>query len=166
VKRLAAGIAAAAAAGALFLFWPTDSRRVAARWEKAQGLIEKDGAETRIESFTRVGHLVALFGPGFAVFAAPYEGTITDAQQLAAVVAAYREGAERIEVSDSGREIVVHADRGTADLTTTVEVSGKRGGGPGRERFRVRVAWREDAGEWWIQELEILEVLDAWGLPF
>lgn len=57
-------------------------------------------------------------------------------------------------------------ENGTAELVTTVTVDGIRGGGPGRERFRVRVAWREDEGTWSIQELEILQVLDSSGLFF
>ena len=49
-------------------------------------------------------------------------------------------------------------------MSAIVLITGERGGGPGRERFRVRVAWREDEGIWRIQELEIVEVLEDRGL--
>jgi hypothetical protein len=167
VRRILLVVAAAAlAAWAAYRLWPSEERRVAARWERAQELLEKNGTESQLDALARVRGLTEMFAPGFAVFAAPYEGTITDRQQLAAIVASYRAGARRIEISDSGRAIEVHSERETADLTSTVDVVGLRAGGPGRERFRIRVALRKDAGKWWIQELEILEVLETTGLLF
>lgn len=113
-------------------------------------------------AFGKVRDVVALFAPGFAISARPYEGTITDAQQLAGIVHRYRDRASRIAVSDSDREIERFENR-TAEMTAVVQVDGDRGG-PGRERFRVRVAWREDDGVWRVQELEIVEVLEDRGL--
>ena len=82
-----------------------------------------------------------------------------------AVVDRYRASAERITVSDSEVEIQLRPNA-TADMTAVVEAVGLRPGGPGRERLRIRVAWREDDGVWRIQELEVLEVLDSSGLFF
>ena len=147
-----------------WLWWGSDRRRIQARFDEAITLFEKSGAETQLEAFARVRGIVGLFAPGFVAMARPYEGTITDAQQLAGIVASYRASAERIAVADAGRELVLRPQNATAELTTTVTVDGVRDGGPGRERFRLRVAWREDAGVWRIQELEILEVLDGAGL--
>lgn len=149
-----------------WLWSGSDRRRVNARFDEAISLFEKSGAESQLDAFARVRGIVGLFGPGFVAMARPYEGTITDAQQLAGIVASYRSSAERISIGDSGREVVLRSDNATAELTTTVTVDGERGGGPGRERFRLRVAWRKDDGEWRIQELEILEVLDTTGLFF
>jgi hypothetical protein len=167
VRRIAILVATAAlAVWGVSRLWPSETRRVAARWERALELVEKRGRESQLDALARVRGMTELFAPGFAVFAAPYEGTITDRQQLAAIVASYRAGAERIEISDSGRQIEVHPERETADLVATVDVVGLRGGSPGRERFRVRVALRKDAGKWWIHELEILEVLETSGVLF
>ena len=149
-----------------WLWWGSDRRRIHARFDRAEELFAKSGEESQLDAFARVRGIVALFAPGFVVMARPYEGTVTDAQQLAGLVASYRGSAQRIAVGDSGRELVLRAANGTAELTTTVTVDGVRGGGPGRERFRVRVAWRKDDGDWRIQELEILEVLDSSGLFF
>ena len=81
------------------------------------------------------------------------------------VVDRYRGSAETIAVSDSDVELALRPNA-TADMTAVVEAVGLRPGGPGRERLRLRVAWREDEGEWRIQELEVVEVLDSSGLFF
>lgn len=149
-----------------WLWWGSDRRRIHARFDQVEQLFAKGGAESQLDAFARVRGIVGHFAPGFVVMARPYEGTITDAQQLAGIVASYRGSSERITVTDAGRQLELRPENATAELTTTVTVDGVRGGAPGRERFRVRVAWRKDEGAWRIQELEILEVLDTSGLFF
>lgn len=144
-------------------WWHSDERRILARWQEAQELFEKSGPEDQLTAFGRVRSITELFAPGFVVSARPYEGTIAGAQELAAIVHRYRDGARTIEIADGERELELY-DNATALLTATVRVAGERAGGPGRERFRVRVAWRGDEGIWRISELEILEVLEDPGL--
>lgn len=150
----------------VWLWWASDRRRIHARFDEVEALFAKAGPEGQVDAFVRVRGIVALFAPGFVVQARPYEETLTDAQQLAGIVAAYRASAERIVVTDSGRELTLRAENATAELTTAVRVDGVRAGAPGQERFRVRVAWRKDDGVWRIQEFEILEVLETSGLFF
>jgi hypothetical protein len=159
-------LAALVAAGvAIALWWGSDRRRILARFEVLQGAIEKSGPEGALD---RLGHARAvsdLFADGFVILAQPYEGTIADRQQLMGVVDRYRGSAETIAVSDSDVVLALRPNA-TADMTAVVEAVGLRPGGPGRERLRLRVAWREDEGEWRIQELEVVEVLDSSGLFF
>jgi len=165
VKRVVAALVVVVAAWAAWSWWRSDERRIAARWRGALDAFEKRGPEDQLTSFGKVRDVVALFAPGFAISARPYEGTITDTQQLAGIVHRYRDGAARISVSDADRDIELFENR-TAEMTAVVQIDGDRGGGPGRERFRVRVAWREDDGVWRVQELEIVEVLEDRGLLF
>ncbi len=153
-------------AAGLWHWWPSDRRRLGARFDEVLGRFEKRGDESQLEAFASVRGVVSTFAPGFVVMARPYGGTITDAQSLAAIIHSYRDSATRVQVSDSGREIEVQSARGTATMTSTVTVDGTRGGTPGRERLRVRISWRKDDGVWRIQELEILEVLDTTGIFF
>lgn len=163
--RLVALLALAAILGGLFYWWRSDRRRIVAQFEALQDELEKRGEEG---TFDRLGHargVSEIFAEGFVILAQPYEGTIQDRQQLMAVVDRYRASAERITVSDSEVEIQLRPNA-TADMTAVVEAVGLRPGGPGRERLRIRVAWREDDGVWRIQELEVLEVLASSGLFF
>lgn len=163
--RLIALVLLSAILVALFFWWTSDRRRIVAQFEALQEALEKSGEEG---TFDRLGHargVSEVFADGFVILAQPYEGTIADRQQLMAIVDRYRASAERIAVSDSDVEVQLRPNA-TADMTAVVEAVGMRPGGPGRERLRIRVAWREDAGVWRIQELEVLEVLDSSGLFF
>jgi len=163
--RLLALLVLAAILVGLGLWWTSDRRRIAAQFEALQEGLEKSGEEG---TFDRLGHardVAEIFADGFVILAQPYEGTIADRQQLMAIVDRYRGSAERITVSDAEVEIQLRPNA-TADMSAVVEAIGLRPGGPGRERLRIRAAWREDGGVWRIQELEVLEVLDRSGLFF
>lgn len=161
MKRIAVAAALLVAAVAVWSWWSSDRRRLAARLDEVVELFEKSGPEDQLTSFGRTRAIVELFAPGFVVLAKPYEGTVTDRQQLAAIVQRYRDGSERIDVSDSERAFEIDAARGVAESAALFAISGGRGGG--NERFRARVAWARIDGEWKIQELEILEVLEPGG---
>jgi hypothetical protein len=163
-KRLLAGLAGIVALAALWSWWASDRRRISARLDEVESLFDKSGPEDQLTAFGRTRHIVAAFAPGFVVQARPYEGSISDLQQLAGVVQGYRESSSRIDVHDSGRATTVDSKRGTAETTTVFALAGDRGAGPGTERFRARIAWVELDGEWKIQEFEILEVLERGGM--
>jgi hypothetical protein len=166
VKKIVAVGAVVAVLAGLWAWWTSERRRLGARLDEIEALFEKSGPEDQLASFGRARRIVALFAPGFVASARPYEGSISDAQQLAAVVLRYRDGAERIEVGDREREVELDSARGTAATTAVFAVTGVRAGGPGGERFRARVAWIRIDGEWRIQEFEVLEVLEGSLLGF
>jgi hypothetical protein len=161
VKRLAIAAALLAALAALWVWWSSDRRRLAARLDQVVELFEKSRAEDQLTSFGKTRAIVELFAPGFVVLAKPYQGSITDRQQLAAIVQSYRDGSERIDISDSERSFEIDAARGVAESAALFAVSGGRGGGG--ERFRARIAWARIEGAWRIQEFEIVEVLEPGG---
>jgi hypothetical protein len=163
--RLLVSVALLAAIAAVALWWTSDRRRVLAQFEALQSAIEKSGGEGTLDRVSHARAVSELFADGFVILAEPYEGTIEDRQQLMAIVDRYRESAQTIAVSDSEVEVELRPND-TADLRAVVEAVGMRPGGPGRERLRLRIAWRQDEGTWRIQELEVLEVLDTSGLFF
>ena len=150
---------------AAYRWWTSDRRQILAAFEEMQEAVEKSGEEGALDRLAHARAVGERFADGFIISAQPYEGEITERQQLMAVVDRYRSSASTIRVDDSEVELTLR-ENATADLTAVVEAVGIRPGGPGRERFRIRVAWRRDDGVWRIQELEILEVLDSSGLFF
>lgn len=163
--RLLAVAALAVILVALVFWWTSDRRRILAQFEALQGAIEKHSSEGALDRLAHARDVSQLFADGFVILAQPYEGTIADRQQLMGVVDRYRGSAETIAVSDSEVEVTLR-ENATADLTAVVEAVGMRPGGPGRERLRLRIAWRKDDGVWRIQELEVLAVLETSGLFF
>jgi hypothetical protein len=160
VKRIFIAAALLVALVVFWSWWSSDRRRLAARLDEVVELFEKSRAEDQLTSFGKSRAIVELFAPGFVVLAKPYEGSITDRQQLAAIVQTYRDGSERIDISDSERSFEIDAARGVAESAALFAVSGGRGGG---DRFRARIAWARIDGTWRIQEFEIVEVLEPGG---
>ncbi|KAB2966398.1 MAG: hypothetical protein F9K18_05670 [Thermoanaerobaculia bacterium] len=166
VKRLVAAAVLVTALAGIWIWWTSDRRRLNARLDEIESLFEKSGPEDQLTSFGRTRQIVAMFAPGFVASARPYEGAITDSQQLAAIVMRYRDGSERIEIGDREREVAIDSPRGTAETTAVFAVKGSRGGGPGGETFRARIAWMRTDGVWKVQEFEVLEVLEGSLLGF
>jgi hypothetical protein len=163
---LGAAAAIAAALVGLFMVWrwySGDERRIAAEFDALLASVEKSGPESQLDRLGHARDFAERFARDFRVSAKPYEGTITDRQQLMAIVDGYRSGAESVAARGVDREIKVR-DNGTAELYARVELDGAYGGGPGRERFRVRLGWVLEEGDWKIAEAEIVERLESSGL--
>ncbi len=144
-------------------WWTSEERRLGRSLARLEAAVEKRGPESELARFAKARELVELFAPGFVIYARPYEGTITDRQQLAAVVDRYRATATRIAVRDRERHLELR-ENGTAEMTCVLTVDGLRESGPGREAMRVRIGWVREAGSWRVLEFEILEVLESSGL--
>ena len=158
MRRLAPAIGILAVLAGAWLWWSSDERRLARRLDELVREFEKEAPEDQLTSFGHTRRIVGMFAPGFLVLARPYEGSVSDLQQLAAIVQRYRDSSERIEIDDARREIAIDAARGTAESSALFAISGARGGAG--ERFRARIAWVRLDGVWMIQEVEILEVLE------
>lgn len=162
LRKLLAAVAIVAIAVGAWSWWTSDRRRLSARIDEMVSLFEKSAPEDQLTAFGRTRQIVALFAPGFVILARPYEGTITDRQQLAAVVQRYREGRSTIEVADAERSIEIDSGRGTAETSAVFSLSAGAGGGV--ETFRARIGWVRVEGEWLVHEVEILEVIERGGV--
>jgi hypothetical protein len=161
--RLAAAVALALALGFAWRWWASAERRLDRAFDALLASVAKDGPENQLDRLGHARDFAERFARDFVVSAKPYSGTLTDRQQLMGVVDGYRSGAERVSAVGTDREWTLR-DNGTADLYALVELDGASRGGPGRERFRVRIAWVEEDGEWRIAEAEVLERLESSGL--
>ncbi len=153
MQRLVAALVVAVLAITGWAWWSSDRRRLAARLDEIRSWLEKSGPEDQLTSFGNTRRIVEAFAPGFVVLARPYEATITDRQQLAAVVQRYRDGADTIRIGATGREFRVDPTTGTAESSAHFAVSGQ--GLAGGDRFDARIAWVRIDGEWQIREFEI-----------
>lgn len=157
-RRLLALLLVALALAALFTWWRSDRRRIRARLDDAIEQVSKSGEEDQLTAFGKMRRLVALFAPGFLVLATPYEGSISDPQELAGVVAAYRAGVAELHFVARERSLTLDAARGTADMALVLEALSVDDAGPSRQTYRFRISWMREQGVWWIQEAELLEV--------
>jgi hypothetical protein len=156
-RRPLALLLVAALLTAAWFWWRSDRRRIGARLDEAIGAVSKSGDEDQITAFGKMRRLVGLFATGFVVLARPYEGSLSDPQELAAVVASYRARVTELHFVVRERRLSVDSARGTADMGLVLDSISVGGDGPSRRTFRFRLAWLRERGEWWIQEAELVE---------
>lgn len=157
-RRLIALLLLAVVLVVSFVWWRSDRRRLASRLNEAIEQVSKEGPEDQLTTFGKMRRLVGLFAPGFVVLGGAYEGSISDAQQLAGVVASYRSTVSELRFVVRHRTLELDATRGTAQMLLTLDSISRGEGGPSHESYRFRIAWVRNDGEWWIQEVELLEV--------
>lgn len=142
-----------------------DRARIERRLDRLLRACEKSGPDSPLSLLERSRTLADSFAPGFVVSARPYEGSITDTRELAGVVQRYRSTARTVRVTTSESRLELE-EGGTAEMSAVFAVRGDRGAGPGAERFRARLFWVREGGEWRIREFEIVEVIESSGLFF
>lgn len=161
-RRLGWAAAVAVAVALLFAWrwWESDERRIHRAFDGLLASVERAGEETTLERLGHARDFAGRFANGFLVSARPYEGTITDRQQLMAIVDGYRAAAQRVRASGGERTLELRTN-GTADIYSVITLDDGRAG---RERFRVRISWIREDGEWKVFEAEILERIETSGL--
>ena len=155
-RFLILGLLLAVLVGAI-AYWRSDRRRILSRLGAAEAAMAKAGGEDQLTSFGKVRDVVDLFAPGFLVTAQPYEGSISDRQELAAVIHGYRSPLVRLKVTHSGLSLRIDRARGTAEMGLVVTAVFDRGDGPQQQQFRFRLGWMKDSGTWMVHDCELLE---------
>ena len=163
MKRIIAVVGVLAVAVSGWLWWRSDERRIGRALERLERACEKEGPEGALSLLGRTQTILDAFAPGFRVSARPYEGTLTDARELAGVIHRYRALSDRIRVRDAERRIEVQPN-GTAEMSALFAVDGSGDGRKGRESFRAQLYWVEVDGDWKIREVEVVEVVERSGL--
>ena len=166
-QRLRVPVAIGVVLVAAFFAWrhyASPERRVLARLDALMKQLSKEGGESQLVAAATARGVADFFASGFFVRADPYEGQLEDARDLTGAVMRFRGAGERIEAAASDTEVLVDETAGTAIVHFVGNVTLDAGRGPARESWRVRSLWVEDADEWKIAELELLEQLEAGGL--
>jgi hypothetical protein len=161
--RAAVVVGVLVAGWAAWSWWSSPQRRLYRRLDALAGQLEKDGNESALAAAASAQGVLDFFAPGFLVRARPYEGELRDRQELAGAVMRLRGTARKLSIAISDRQATFGPGERTAELLYVAGVTLDRGGGPGRETWRVRSLWIEDRGEWRISELELLAPLEGGG---
>ncbi|HVS02772.1 MAG TPA: hypothetical protein VMT16_08390 [Thermoanaerobaculia bacterium] len=151
----------AAVLATLWAQWHSPQRRILRRLAALEEALEKDGPEDQLATLGRGREITRFFAPGFLILAAPYEGRISSPQELVGAVHRLRSAGTTVAVDFRDVEIEVRRANDTADMGLEATVAIDLGDGEGRESYRGRLQWVEEEGQWLIQQVEILEVLEG-----
>ena len=154
---LAAGILTWAALRLL----PSDARRINARLDELASLVEKTAGEGQLVGAGKGRKIGELLTPSFEIVITPYGERVTDRGELLRLSLAYRSGTSTVDADFRDRRLEIGPAGRTATLETVAVLSGRDGEIPRREAYRVTIAWRLDGGQWLIERLEVLEVLEG-----
>lgn len=153
------------AAWALFGWWGSDERRIKRRVKRLQRLVSKNIGEGNLASLNRAREITEIFADSFDFEAEQFDFRSRDRQSLAAGIHSYRSRAESIGVrlGDWQLDLDKPSRRATLHVTTDFVTSFRDI--TGREAYRWQVNWLEREGEWRIDYVRLLEVIDdpSWG---
>lgn len=149
---------------ALWLWSQGDERRIDRNLKRIQKLVAKGPGESRFEGLRRAQEITGLFADSFAVEAEPLDFASRDRRSLAAGIHQYRSFSSQISMRIRDREHSVDGRLGRATTYLTAEFLTSLGDAlTGREIYRLQINWVEQAGDWRIDYVRLLEVIESPG---
>jgi len=150
------------AAGALYGFygwWTSDERQLRRQLGELEASIEKSGEESNLAAVDRARRLTGLLAERFTVVLEPYAGSVSDRGELQRLFFAYRSGYDTISADFDAEEIEIDPVARIANMKVEAVLLGQRkGGGPGREGYRLVLRWVENGGDWQLERVELAEI--------
>ncbi len=125
-----------------------------------QELVAKRPGEKRLEGLRRARDVTRFFDEGFDVEAEQLGFNSSDRQSLAAGIHQYRSSSDRIGVRFLDKEHFVDENLGRATTHLTAEFLTGLVDLTGREAYRLQINWVESSGEWRIDYVRLLEVIE------
>lgn len=142
--------------------WASEERRLLRRLDALAENLSRQPGESDLEAAARSRALGTFFADPFSVEVAPIAAEVSDRDRLAQLAFGYRRSRERIGVDFRDVDLALDERLASAVLAARVVVTAS-GDGLDREAYRVEIHWRKVAGEWSIERLRVLEVLEGRG---
>lgn len=167
IGRLVIAVAVLVAGWWVYGWLFSDSRRIERELEEIRELLSKSGHEAELAAVARAGDVTGRFADPFEVRARDYGGSMTDRRSVAGTIHRYRSSADRIAVIFSDHDLTVDGSRATMEFVAEFQTT-LLDGLSGSERYRFRIDWREQDGDWRIALVDLLEVVEGprGGWPF
>lgn len=162
-RRIALLTLAAVAVVLIFVWWNSDSRRIGRLLGRLEELVDKRPGEHDLTSLNKARLAGDLFATHFEVQAPSYGVTTNDRPELVRAIVRFRSRSESIHMQISDRQLWIDPElhRGTLEMAVSF-VTGF-GDLSGREAYRLQVNLVEEGGNWRIDYVELLEVLEDGG---
>lgn len=142
--------------------WNSEERRLARRLDALRELVEKGSGEGDLEAVSRARTLGDFFARQFEVKGEPF-GSFNDRQRMGQLFVQYRRRSENVGVgfSDQQIQILDAGSRKVGEVGLVATLTGRTGTEVRRESYRLVFLWKKEEGEWVIERMELLEVLEG-----
>jgi len=158
-RRAVALLLLIVAAGLSYAWWNSDSRRIGRLLGRLEDLVDKRPGEHDLTGLNKARLAGDLFAAHFEIRAPQYRVTTSDRPELVRAIVRFRSRSDTIhtQISDRQQWIDTELDRATVQLVVSF-ITGL-GGLSGSEAYRLQINLVKEGDRWWIDYLELLEVL-------
>lgn len=162
-KRLQATVALAVLVMAGWMtvcWWVSPERRINKQIQQIQKLVSKAPGESDIIALGKARRVSEMFADSFEFRAKDFDFYTRDRQRLAAGVHQYRSYSQAIAMRVRDKELTVNEEHRRASTYLIADFVTKARDITGREAYRFRIDWVEQEGDWRIDFVELIEILE------
>jgi len=147
--------------GWLWFDWYTSpERRINAQLGEIQKLISKAPGENNLNALAKARAATELFADSFEFEARQFDFHTRDRQQLISGIHQYRSRTQTILMQLPEKDLSVDPQQGRATSQVTAHFITKARDIMGREAYRFQINWVEQEGEWRMDYVRLLEIID------
>ena len=159
--RLAVGAVVLIVGGWWWYGWFTSpERQIDKQLGRIQKLISKAPGEDNLGALAKARAATELFAKNFEFVAEHFDFHTRDRQLLISGIHQYRSRAQTILMQYPEKELSVDARQGRATSHVTVQFITQARDIAGREAYRFQINWLEQDGEWRMDYVQLLEILE------
>lgn len=144
----------------LLSWYTSPERRINAQLSEIQKLISKAPGENNLNALAKARAATGLFADSFEFVAEPFDFHTRDRQQLISGIHQYRSRAQTILMQFPDKDLSVDKEHGRATSQVTAHFITKARDVAGREAYRFQINWVEQDGEWRMDYVRLLEIID------
>jgi len=141
-------------------WWVSPERQINGNIKEIQKLVSKTPGESNLVALGKARRISEMFAENFEFRAEGFDFYTRDQQRLAAGVHQYRGFSQAIAMRVQEKELTVDKEHRRASTILTADFVTKARDITGREAYRFRIDWVEQAGDWRIDYVELLEILE------
>ena len=160
VAVIVGGLLVLLGGGWFFSWYTSPERRIHSQLGEIQRLISKAPGESNLEALAKVRAATELFAESFEFEAGQFDFHTRDRQKLISGIHAYRSRAQTILMQFPEKDISVDPEHSRATSHVTAHFVTKARDLAGREAYRFQINWVEQSGEWRLDYVRLLEILE------
>lgn len=146
--------------GWLAVWYQSPTRRIDRQLTEIEKLMAKPPGERNLTALNKARLASELFADDFEFVAKQFDFHTRDRQQLMRGIQQYRSRAQTILMQILDREISVAAEQSRATSHVTAHFITKARDISGREAYRLQINWLEQEGEWRMDYVRLLEIIE------
>jgi len=141
-------------------WWASPERRIDRNIEQMRKLVSKAPGESDIVALGKARKISEMFADSFEFRAEAFEFYTRDRQRLAAGVHQFRSFSQAIAMRVRDQDSTVDREQRRASTYLIADFVTSAKDVTGREAYRFRIDWVEQADDWKIDFVELLEILE------